>query len=64
MTRGFDTIIFIYTKNPTAPAGNRTQGLRTYVILPEDLIRSYLHIGNGSQRGIENGDQFSIYEKF
>ena len=31
MKRGFDTIIFKYTKNLTAPAGNRTQGLRIYV---------------------------------
>ena len=31
MKRGFDTIILIYTKNMTAPAGNRAQGLRIYV---------------------------------
>ena len=31
MKREFDTIILIFTKNRTAPAGNRTQGLRIYV---------------------------------
>ena len=31
MKRGFDTIILIYTKNITALAGNRAQGLRIYV---------------------------------
>ena len=29
--RGFNTILFIYTKNLTAPARNRTQGPRIYV---------------------------------
>ena len=31
MKRGFDAIIIMYTKNLTALAGNRTQGLRIYV---------------------------------
>ena len=33
MKRGFDTIVFIYAKNLTVPAGNRIQGLRIYVMV-------------------------------